>query len=399
VIRSLLTAVKKMLGTTTLGCVLALGYCSHVGMVQAQTIEPAPLPLPPSVQPAGDAPAAPPAPSVPIFDPMIKPASGCSGCGSRVGANDYGGSNNGCVPGRFMCNAFDNGSVCGRFCNGLCQEICCPDPCYEPRWIAEANAAFFQDSPRPVTQTRLRWDAGFDYRNPDAAEYFWARIGQKGPKVNTPSLRYQDLTLYQEVAAKGASFFTEIPYYNVHPDFGPSSSGLGDINLGVKTVLLDRELLLVTMQFRTFVPSGNFTAGVGTGHASLEPSLLMALKLGPVTYLQTQLAEYIPLGATPGFGSTVFHYHFSLNHCLCRFGDCVSVLGVAELNGYNYQGAFTDFPSGAVVGLDGANYLNAGPGVRVQICDRFDVGFAADFGFGNHHGPGQIYRSEMRVRY
>jgi hypothetical protein len=402
VIRSMLTAVKsgmKLLGATTLGCVLA-------GVAAAQTIEsaPNPLPLPPALKPTLEGPvASAPTPAdanaVPIFDPMIKPASGCASCGSSAGANSYGCSNNNCVPGRYKCNVFDNSTVCGRFCCGLCQELCCPDPCYEPRWIAEANAAFFQDSPRPVTQTRIRWDSAFDYRNPDSAEFFWPRIGQKGPKTFTPALRYNELSLYQEIAANPAfSFFTEIPYLTVHPDIGPSGSGFGDINLGTKVVLLDRELLLITMQFRTFIPSGNFTAGAGTGHTSLEPALLMALKLGESTYLQTELAEWIPIGQTQGFGSTVFHYHFSLNHCLCRWGDCVRLIGTLELNGYNFQGEFTD-ANGNVIGLDGANYLNAGPGLRLQICDHIDFGFAAAFGFGSAHGPGEIYRAEFRYRF
>jgi hypothetical protein len=281
----------------------------------------------------------------------------------------------------------------------LCDEICCPDPCYEPRWIAEANAAFFQDSPRPVTQTRIRWDAAFRYRFPDTSEFFWAQVKRKGPRLLIESLRYDDLTLYQEIAAgQGFSAFIEIPYRTFEPIVGPGGSGFGDMNVGAKSVLFDRELILVAMQFRTFIPTGNFTAGVGTGHASLEPSLMTALKLGPVTYLQTELSEWIPLAGTPGFTTSVFHYHFSLNHRLFQW-NCVTFIGTAELNGYTFHGAFTDFPSGVVVGNSGATFANAGPGIRVQICDHFDVGVAADFGFGSRHGPGQIYRTELRVRY
>jgi hypothetical protein len=401
VIRSLFRALKagtKMLGVSAVGYVLA-----GAGMVQAQSSDPAPRPLPSSVRPTIAAPVTPnqTAPAVPIFDPMVVPASGCSGCGMSSGSGGcgYGGSNNSCVPGRHGCSAGDSTTVCGRFFGGLCEELCCPDPCYEPRWIPEANAAFFQDSPRPVTQTRIRWDAGYNYRFPDTAEYFQAQAKVKGPKFLTSSLRYDDLTLYQEVAAKGASFFIEIPYRTIEPTGGPGSSGMGDMNLGAKTVLLDRELLLVTMQFRTFIPTGNFTSGVGAGHASLEPSIMAALKLGPATYLQTELSEWIPLGGTPGFASSVFHYHFSLNQRLAHWGDCVNVVGVMEFNGYSFRGAFTDFPSGTVVGSSGGTFANAGPGIRVQFCDRADVGFAADFGFGNHHGPGQIYRTELRIRY
>jgi hypothetical protein len=174
---------------------------------------------------------------------------------------------------------------------------------------------------------------------------------------------------------------------------------MADMNLGVKTVLLDRELLLVTTQFRTFIPIGNFTAGLGTGHVSLEPSLMTALKLTPKCYLQTQLAEWIPLGGAPGFEGAVFHYHFALNHTLIHQGDCVHVVGTAELNGYSFRGQFTDFPSDKAVGLGGRNYANAGPGLRVMFCDRCDIGVGMAFGFGNGHGPAQLYRTEFRLRF
>src|SRR5206468_11329650 len=64
----------------------------------------------------------------------------------------------------------------GRFLVGLGKCICCPDPCYEPVWVLTANSAFFQDSVRPRTYTRFRWDAGRNVTQPDRAEYFWARI-------------------------------------------------------------------------------------------------------------------------------------------------------------------------------------------------------------------------------
>ncbi|MSU78444.1 MAG: hypothetical protein EXS16_10160 [Gemmataceae bacterium] len=400
-IRSFLAILKsgmQMLGVTAVGCVFAAG-----GLVQAQTPEAAPKPLTPSVLPevlpAPKPAAAPPATGVAIFDPMVRPAAGCCTLPPVNPIHAYGGSNNRCVPGRRGCMGADSCQPGSRLFGGLCEALCCPDPCYEPRWIAEANAAFFQDGAKPVTQTRIRWDAGFNYRFPDTSEFFWGKIGTKGPATNTRALRYDDLTLYQEIAAGGASFFTEMPYRNYSPETGSSNSGLGDINLGTKAVLLDRELLLLTFQFRTFLPSGNSLAGAGTGHVSLEPALLAALKISSTTYLQTEIAQWIPIGGTPGTAGTVFHFHVSLNQTLCNIGDCIKVIGTLEGNGYTYRGRFTDFPSGADTAVNGGTFANAGGGLRLQICDRFDVGFGSAFGFGNLHGPGQLYRTELRVRY
>ena len=61
----------------------------------------------------------------------------------------------------------------GRLLNGLYHCICCPDPCYEPKWNALADSAFFQDGARPVTQMRLRYESVADYTFPDKAEFLW----------------------------------------------------------------------------------------------------------------------------------------------------------------------------------------------------------------------------------
>ncbi len=371
------------------------------GALYAQSDIVLPQPLAPglAVPGSGDGPVAQGA----IFDPMVKPASGCCSMPPPSGLGGYGGCsscNGGCVPGRKPCDlgCLDSDTCFGRFFGGLCREICCPDPCYEPTWIPAANAAFGQDGPRPVTQTRIRWDAAFNYNFPDSAEFFWAQEKMKGPANASARLNYDSLTFYQEVAAKGASFFIEMPYYSVNPEGNASSAGFGDMNLGVKTVVLDRDLILVTTQLRTFIPIGNPTNGLGTGHVSLEPALLMALKITGSTYLQSEIAEWIPLGGTPGFAGAVFHYHFSLNQNLCHVGECVNVVGTLEFNGYSMRGQFTD-AAGNVENLSGSNFYSAGPGVRIQFCDRCDIGVGMAFGFGDRHGPDQLYRTELRIRY
>lgn len=336
-----------------------------------------------------------------IVDSQIKKASGCCSTPLGEGIGTYGcatcGGTN-CVPGRNCTGCGDCDTTIGRLLNGFYDALCCPDPCYEPRWLPTANAAFFQDSPRPITQTRLRWDSVHQYRFPDSAEFFWGKIGTKGPKNPVFTLRYNQLSLFQEVAAKGASVFVEMPYLSVTPDNNPSSAGFGDLNAGVKTVLLDRELLLVAMQFRTYAPVGFALNGLGTGHVSLEPSLLAALKLSPSTHLQMQFADWIPLGGSPGFAGNTLHYHVSLNQNLCKQGDCFNIAATMEFNGFSYRGQFTDL-DGTVRDLAGSSYFNAGPGLRIQYCDRCDFGVGMAFGFGNGHGPNQVYRTEFRLRF
>jgi hypothetical protein len=417
VIRSLFARLKpgrNALLAGVLGWVLAVtGTASAQNTLQAPKLFPG---LQPAIATADSASTStnaqtPATDNKTIIDPMVQQAS-CCGKSGGGGHGGYGGlfvghalgggggcADGTCHAGRFPCHGFDMDTWCGRCLGGLYEELCCPDPCYEPAWIPTANAAFFQDGPRPVTQTRIRWDRGLNNNFPDTAEWFWAKIGGKGPSTNTPSLRYDQLYLYQEIAAKGASVFFEVAYRSFDPVLGPSAAGFSDMNLGAKSVLLDRELLLVTMQFRTFIPTGNFSVGLGTGHVALEPSLLAALKLTPTTHLQMQVAEWIPIGGTAGFEGSTFHFHTSLNQMLCQYGNMLAIIGTLEMNGWSFRGEFTDFPSGLAVPLSSATYMNGGPGIRMQICERVDFGFAAAFGFGNRHGPDQLYRTEFRMRY
>ena len=397
--RSFFSIVKPAF--SSLGALVLTGILATSGKLQAQPVLTPPEPLPPALRATlpDAAIGNPPPASTPILDPMVKQASGCCGMPPANGYSSYGCGSGQCVPGR-TCTGCNSDTHIGRLLGGFYDELCCPDPCYEPRWIPAVNAAFFQDSPRPVTQTRIRWDSVANYSFPDTAEFLWARtgMGNKGPANNSPSVRYNELSIYQEIAAKGASVFVETPYRSIDPVNNPGQAGFSDMNVGVKSVLLDRDLLLISMQMKTYIPIGNFTKGLGTGHVSLEPSLMAALKLTPSTYLQTQLADWIPLGGTPGFAGQTIHYHASLNQNLCNQGDCFNVVGTVELNGYSFRGQFTDFPSGNAVGLGSLSYVNVGPGLRIQFCEKVDFGVGMAFGI-NNHGPAQIYRTELRIRF
>ena len=93
------------------------------------------------------------------------------------------------------------------------------------------------------------------------------------------SLDYDDLLLYQEIAAGNFAFFIETSYRAVEPDINARHANFGDINLGTKSLLIDCELLQFTFQFRTYLPIGQTMKGLGNGHVSLEPSLLASLRL------------------------------------------------------------------------------------------------------------------------
>src|SRR5262249_41658842 len=111
--------------------------------------------------------------------PGMGGSCGPGGCGGGGCGDGCGGP---CYPGRYPCDccAAPEGK-CLATLYGIYQCICCPDPCYEPRWIALANNAFWIDAARPVTQMKLGADAGWRYKHPDRAELFWAQVNGRGP--------------------------------------------------------------------------------------------------------------------------------------------------------------------------------------------------------------------------
>lgn len=323
------------------------------------------------------------------------PADGCTAgnCGSE-GCGEAG-----CVPGRPPCVTCEGQNRVGRMLCAFHNALCCPDPCYEPRWTAGPNAALFVDYARPVTQTRIRWDSGQNVIQPDRAEYFWAAIGKKGPKKPETRVNYNELRFYQEAAADRFSFFIDMPYRQVNGAVNGGSGGFGDLILGTKTLLLDSELVQTTFQLTTSIPTGVPGRGIGVGHVSLDPSLLWAVKLYPDTYWQSQLGYVIPISGTPGFAGSILHYGNSINHVICRPLPDTAFIGSIESLGYTFtSGSYTN-TNGAVLSANNQTYFGVGPGFRLSVCDKLDLGFGVLFSATTNRFADQLYRTELRWRF
>ena len=351
-----------------------------------------------------------------ITDPQVQQAQ-CASCGRGLlgGPGDFymgPGSTDpcagGCYPGRRRCDCcFSQDTYVGRLIGGLYDCICCPDPCYEPHWVAAADVAFFQDAARPVTQTRLRWDTGWDMLTPDRAEYFWAREkGPLGPNVVAQHVNYRELSLYTEGAIDRIGVFVEEPYREVGVHVSPISpnpdttfSGFGDLNIGTKTLLLDCDLMQFAFQFKTFILSGDSRKGLGTGHVSLEPAFLMTLHLAPDTYMQMETAYWIPTGGDSLYQGNVFHAHIAFNQVLWRICRDVLLVGTMEFNEWSViNGNFTDPGTGNPVRARDTMF-SLGPGARFVICDRIDLGAGTAFAVTGDRWAEELVRAEFRWRF
>ena len=319
---------------------------------------------------------------------------GCDSCGLLCDGGGCGSCGEGsCIPGRAPCVSCEGQSRLGRVFCAFHNALCCPDPCYEPRWIDAANSAIFVDSARPWTMTRLRYNASRNIINANRGEFFQAAPAGTGrgpaPLLNVNA---DTVSFYQEVSSGAFSAIIDTPYRSVS-----QGAGFGDLGIGTKTLLLDSELITSSFQFMTYIPVGNVGNGVGTGHVTLDPSMLGSLKLFTETYLQTQLGLAIPIGGSSA-QSNVLHYQASFNHVLCRPLADTAIIANMEFAGYSFFGGSIVNAAGTTLSGNGTIFT-LGPTIRMAICNKIDVGFGTQFATSDTRLAEQQYVTEVRWRY
>lgn len=205
----------------------------------------------------------------------------------------------------------------------------------------------YLESARVTNAFRLRFDAGFDANRPDRAEYFYGTwrnildhphaikgtdqiisgVNNRGTILLAESVDFQEISAYLELAHEDkASVFAELPLrfltligdaefpgafttrefrdaYNAAEASGKRSpQGVSDLQVGFKYGMLDDPDMLLTLQFRTYIPTGNSFDGLGTGHVSFEPALLSQTRLTEKLWMMGQSKLWTPIdgGANAG---------------------------------------------------------------------------------------------------
>src|SRR5262245_30667287 len=338
----------------------------------------------------------------------------CPGCGGSLSAGGCASCGGGgcapgrpCPPGARQCEPFPAKTPIGRMIGLVYQCVCCPDPCYQPRWEAITDTAFFVDAVRPKSGVRFRYDRMHHFAYPDRGEFFFARAdgNGRGPRANSlvraiPFIDVNEITMITEIAMGNAGVQIAVPYRSVNSTpYGPDGAGFADMTITAKTLLLDCELALFGFQMRTYIPIGNPGKGLGTGHVSLEPALNFGLRLGPKTYLQSQVLEWIPIVGDRDYQGAHLRWGVSLNHVLWQPVKDVQLIGTLETTGFSFQdGLFTD-PRFGPQKLTRQTAVALGPGMRLFFCDTLDIGVAGHFGISGKYLVRDQIRAEVRYRY
>jgi hypothetical protein len=225
---------------------------------------------------------------------------------------------------------------------------------------------------------RERFDAAYNFTRPTRAEFFYAQTRPGGPGLPLPEPRidYQELSTYLECrAAEDLSAFVEVPERFLNPEVNANAWGLGDMNLGVKCALLCDQDRVATFQFRTYIPTGNATLGLGNNHVSLEPALLGYQRLGDRAALESELRLWSPVGGT-GFAGNIVRYGVGIHYDLARacglqLTPVAEFVGWTVLNGKESVVQASGVPE--VFQAAGDTIINAKLGVRVRFRDVGDI--------------------------
>jgi hypothetical protein len=192
---------------------------------------------------------------------------------------------------------------------------------------------------------------------------------------------YQDLSAYGEVLLTGQlSAFVEVPVRFLNPEQNANTTGVGDMNAGFKWAFLCSPDRVLSLQLRTYVPTGDSSRGLGANHVSLEPALLAFQRLSDRVTLEGELRDWVPISGTD-FEGNVVRYGLGLS-CLAYEAPSLRVSPVVEFVGWTALGgketAAITPTLFEVRNATGSTVVNLKAGVRLGFGEHCD--FYAGYG-------------------
>jgi hypothetical protein len=226
------------------------------------------------------------------------------------------------------------------------------------------------------------------------------------------NLRFQEAHVNVEYApARRFSLFVDSSGRSVQPQAGVggplfgTQTGPGDLQAGFKFAPLASPDGYLTFQLRTYIPTGDSLLGLGTGHYSIEPSLLFTRKVTRATALSGQFSVWHPIGGSSGvgfdpavstqsFAGNVLTFGAGVSH---RFllGENLRMSPVVEIVGWSVRSGLVTLPSPPPPTSANSNIVNAKLGARFFIASHNTI----YLGFGRQLSHIGWYRDFIRVEY
>jgi hypothetical protein len=300
---------------------------------------------------------------------------------------------------------------------------------------APAATTGYIDSAIIRSRVRVRWDDAFDLNAPDKAEFFYAKCGcfTRLPKTSPlydphargplhpipknakgiasfpgdPKINYQELATYLEYAwLDNFSTFIEVPARFINPTLVNNFNGFSDINTGFRYAFVAQPNEYYTFQLRTYVPTGAASAGMGTGHVSLEPALLVFQRLTDRLYFDGEFRDWIPVGGSD-FAGNILRYGVGLWYNIV-LTDHFRIAPVNEVVGWTMLSGKEIVPlATAPLSVAGQTIVNEKIGLRIGLGDYSQAGGGSPLndrhsiyiGYGHALTGDHWYKDIIRVEY
>ncbi len=257
----------------------------------------------------------------------------------------------------------------------------------------------------PANVLRLRFDAAYDNNRPNRAEFFYARGGgggNPGPPRLDPRVDYQEVMGYLEVAAAPRlSGFVEVPFRFFNGEVNANSAGLGDMNFGFKFAAVYCADTVLSLQFRTYVPTGDADRALGNDHVSLEPGVLLFRRLSDTLRTEGEVRYWAPVGGTD-FAGSIIRYGLGVSYGR-RCPDSFWINPVLEFVGWTVldgkvEGATIE-PGMMIRDAAGDTIVNAKLGLRAGLGDVANIYAGYGRPLTGKVWYEDIYRFELRLNY
>jgi hypothetical protein len=247
----------------------------------------------------------------------------------------------------------------------------------------------------------LRYDIGFNMNQPWRAEYILAKLGTGSglPLLETNINRFQEVDAHVEWAiTHWFSLFLDAPYLQLDPAVNQTVTGYGDTQYGFKLCTWSDDDFIVTTQVRIYQPTAQ--PGVGTGHWSVEPGILTAVRLTDKILVESQLRYWKALGGTD-FAGDLVNYGVGISFKQTKnkfwFAPVVECVGWTVING---QSLVASSPTSYVIdNARSETVINGCLGLRFGFEKHMDfyVGYA--HAFSGDYWQKDLFRLEMRFIY
>lgn len=229
---------------------------------------------------------------------------------------------------------------------------------------------------------RIRFDRGL--ASPDRLEYLWAKAGRgPGPETRVDLI---DTVYRTELGNAQAALISEIGMRALNPEVNSNTVGFGDMVLGGKALVYDGRCTKISSIFLSYLNTGPTQRGLGTGHVSLEPGMLLRHQWSDFTFLHSEIKYRLPIAGSAGFAGDVLTTGFGLS-TIWRESDRYALMPTVELQTHSFLFGSETLDSGTIQRVDGITALDVFPGMRLAYAKSamgsWEIGVAGGLTFAD----------------